>query len=477
MSSRRLPPLTRREALQNLATGFGAVAFTALFGARAGRGFAQEPAALARLGDGGAPFPRRIAKRVIFLYMDGGVSQMDSFDPKPRLAAEDGKPIGMAIPKTQFADVGAVLKSPWEFRQYGASGLWVSDLFPNIARHADDLAVIRSMVSNFSEHTSANYFLHTGNGQQGRPSMGSWVSYGLGTESADLPGFIVLNGGLIPAGGLDNFGSGFLPAEFQGSIFKPGPQAVANLQRRESAERQRHKLDLVQEIDHAALARRGGSAEVEAAIANAETAFRMQASVPRVMNLDGESAETKRAYGLESEYAHTRTYGTQCLLARRLIERGVRFVELTPPNTGHDRWDQHSNLKQGHEDNARAVDQPIGALLADLKTRGLFEDTLVVFGTEFGRTPMAQGRDGRDHNPHGFSVWLAGAGVKGGTVHGSTDEYGYYAVEHPCEIYDLHATMLHLMGVNHREQVFRFDSRDMRLTDVHGKVIQAVVDA
>ena len=409
--------------------------------------------------------------------MDGGVSQMDSFDPKPRLALEDGQPIGMAIPKTQFADVGAVLKSPWEFRQYGASGLWVSDLFPNIARHADDLAVIRSMVSNFSEHTSANYFLHTGNGQQGRPSMGSWVSYGLGTESADLPGFIVLNGGLIPAGGLDNFGSGFLPAEFQGSIFKPGPQAVANLQRRESAERQRHKLDLVQEIDHAALARRGGSAEVEAAIANAETAFRMQASVPRVMNLDGESAETKRAYGLESEYAHTRTYGTQCLLARRLIERGVRFVELTPPNTGHDRWDQHSNLKQGHEDNARAVDQPIGALLADLKTRGLFEDTLVVFGTEFGRTPMAQGRDGRDHNPHGFSVWLAGAGVKGGTVHGSTDEYGYYAVEHPCEIYDLHATMLHLMGVNHREQVFRFDSRDMRLTDVHGRVIREVVNA
>lgn len=465
----RLP--SRREALLRCASGFGALAFTSLFG-RAAR-LSQEP----RLGDGGAPFPRKIAKRVIFLYMDGGVSQVDSFDPKPRLAAEDGQPIKMAIPKTQFNDVGMVLKSPWEFSQHGQSGLWISSLFPHVARHADSLAIVRSMVANFSEHTSANFFLHTGNGQQGRPSMGAWASYGLGTENQDLPGFIVLNGGLIPPGGLDNFGAGFLPASFQGSIFKPGPDPVANLRRQEEAASQRRKLDLARALDRAELERRGESPEIEAAIANAETAFRMQTAVPQVMDLAGESAATKRAYGLESEYEHTRTFGTSCLLARRLIESGVRFVELTPPSTGNDRWDQHSNLKQGHADNARAVDQPIGALLEDLQQRGLWDETLVVFGTEFGRTPMAQGRDGRDHNPHGFSIWLAGAGVKGGTVHGATDDYGYYAVENPVEIYDLHATMLHLMGVNHREQVFRFDSRDMRLTDVHGKVVRPVVDA
>jgi hypothetical protein len=460
------PPLTRREALQRCAMGFGAVAFTGLFGAPGSR--AQEPA---------AGFPRRIAKHVIFLYMDGGVSQVDSFDPKPRLALEDGKPIGMKIPKTQFADVGAVLKSPWEFAQHGQSGLWVSSLFPHVAHHADKLAVIRSMTSKFSEHTSANYFLHTGNGLQGRPSMGAWAAYGLGSENLDLPGFIVINGGLIPPGGLDNFGSGFLPASFQGSVFKPGPQPVANLLPRDESERQRRKLDLARALDRAVQAREGASQEIEAAIANAETAFRMQTTLPQAADLRGESEATKRAYGLEHEYEHTRTFGTSCLLARRLVERGVRFVELTPPHTGHDRWDQHSGLKQGHEDNARAVDQPIGALLADLQERGLLDETLVVFGTEFGRTPMAQGRDGRDHNPFGFSIWLAGAGVRGGTTFGATDDYGYYAVEDPVEIYDLHATMLHLMGVNHKAQTFRFDSRDMRLTDVHGKVVTAVVQA
>lgn len=459
-------PLTRREALRRCGLGFGAVAFAGMFGARGLR--AQEPA---------APFPRKIAKRVIFLYMDGGVSQVDSFDPKPRLDREDGQPIGMKIPKTQFADVGAVLKSPWEFAQHGQSGLWVSSLFPQVARHADKLAVVRSMTSKFSEHTSANYFLHTGNGQQGRPSMGAWAAYGLGTPGADLPGFIAINGGLIPPGGLDNFGAGFLPASFQGSVFKPGRQPVANLRPREEPERQRRKLDLARALDRAGQERAGESPEIEAAIANAEAAFRMQTAVPEAADLRGESEAVRRAYGLEAEYEHTRTFGTSCLLARRLIERGVCFVELTPPNTGNDRWDQHSNLKQGHSDNARAVDQPIGALLEDLEQRGLLDETLVVFGTEFGRTPMAQGRDGRDHNPFGFSIWLAGAGVKGGTVHGATDDYGYYAVEDPCDIHDLHATMLHLMGVNHKELVYRFDSRDMRLTDVHGRVIGAVVNA
>ena len=455
-------PPSRRAFLEQSALGFGALAFALL----EGRPSAQ----------GALTFPRKLARHVVFLYMDGGVSQVDSFDPKPRLAREDGQPIGMAIPKTQFADVGNVLASPWEFAQHGQSGLWVSSLFPHVARHADKLAVLRSMTSKFSEHTSANFFLHTGNGQQGRPSAGAWISYGLGSANRDLPGFVVLNSGLVPPGGLDNFGAGFLPASFQGSMFEPGPVPVANLVPREDPAWQRRKLDLVRLLDRHEQERRGEDATLEAAIANAETAFRMQAAVPELADLAGESAATRAAYGLEHEYEPTRKFGTACLLARRLLERGVRFVELTPPDTGHDRWDQHSNLRAGHADNARAVDQPIGALLDDLAARGLLDDTLVVFATEFGRTPMAQGKDGRDHNPFGFSLWLAGAGVKGGMTYGATDDYGYYAVEHPLEIHDLHATMLHLMGVDHTRQTYRFDSRDMRLTDVHGKVVHAIVE-
>ena len=463
MCAEHRAPSSRRAFLERSALGFGALAFALLEGS---------PRALAL-----ARPPRRIAKRIVFLYMDGGVSQVDSFDPKPRLAREHGQPIGMAIPKTQFADVGKVLKSPWEFAQHGESGLWVSSLFPHVAAHADRLAVIRSMTSKFSEHTSANYFLHTGSGQQGRPSAGAWVAYGLGSLNRDLPSFVVLNSGLVPPGGLDNFGAGFLPASFQGSLFEPGPNLVANLIPREDPAWQQRKLDLVRMLDRREQERRGEDATIEAAIANAETAFRMQSALPELADLARESAATRRAYGLEHEYEPTRRFGTACLLARRLLERGVRFVELTPPDTGHDRWDQHSNLLQGHADNARAVDQPIGALLGDLAERGLLEDTLVVFATEFGRTPMAQGTDGRDHNPFGFSVWLAGAGVKGGLTFGATDEYGYYAIEDPLEIHDLHATMLHLMGVDHTRMTYRFDSRDMRLTDVHGKVAHALVES
>jgi hypothetical protein len=453
---RRRP--SRRAFLERSALGFGALAFALL---------ESTPHARALLRP-----PRKLATRIVFLYMDGGVSQVDSFDPKPRLAAEHGQPIGMAIPKTQFADVGKVLKSPWEFAQHGESGLWVSALFPHVARHADKLAVIRSMTSKFSEHTSANYFLHTGNGQQGRPSAGAWISYGLGSLNANLPGFVVLNSGLIPPGGLDNFGAGFLPASFQGSLFEPGPVPVANLIPREDPAWQRRKLDLVRVLDRKEQERRGESATLEAAIQNAETAFRMQSVVPELADVARESPATRRAYGLEHEYEPTRKFGSACLLARRLLERGVRFVELTPPDTGHDRWDQHSNLVQGHADNARAVDQPIGALLDDLAARGLLDETLVVFATEFGRTPMAQGTDGRDHNPFGFSLWLAGAGVKGGTVHGATDDYGYYAADNKVHIHDFHATLLHALGLDHERLTYRHAGRDFRLTDVEGNVVR-----
>lgn len=462
-------PLSRRELLSRCAAGFGSVALASLL---ADSAHGARPSAAGGVLEKLHHEPA--ARRVIFLYMDGGPSQVDTFDPKPRLDREHGQDIKMKVPATQFNNVGKVLASPWKFRQSGESGVPVSELFPHVARCVDDLAIIRSMVADFSEHTNANYFLHTCHGQQGRPSAGSWVTYGLGSECRDLPGFIVLNGGLIPPGGLDNFNSGFLPATFQGSIFKPGNAPVADLARSESSDAlQRGKLDLLRKLDQGVLERTRDE-EIEAAISNYELAFRMQTAVPQVMDLGQESAATKRLYGLEAEYPATRTFGTLCLLARRLAERGVRFIELTCPNVGHDRWDQHSGLKKGHEDNARTVDQPIAGLLTDLKSRGLLKDTLVLWGGEFGRTPVAQGSDGRDHNPFGFSMWLAGGGIRGGTIHGATDEYGYFAVENKVQMYDLHATMLHLLGIDHRRLTYRFGGRDMRLTDVHGEVVKAV---
>jgi hypothetical protein len=369
-----------------------------------------------------------------------------------------------------------VLKCPWKFHNYGQSGIPVSDLFPHVSRRVDDLAIIRSVVSNFSEHTNANYFLHTGSGLQGRPSHGAWVTYGLGSESQDLPGFVVLNGGLIPPGGMDCFSSGFLPATYQGSLFKPTDTPLANITRSESSSQlQSRKLDLLRELDQGVLGRVGHHDSLEAAIGNYELAFKMQAAVPELMSLDRESPATRQLYGMDDPYPQTRIFGRECLIARRLVERGVRFVELLCPNTGGDRWDQHSSLKRGHENNARAVDRPIAGLLEDLKARGLLDSTLVFWGGEFGRTPMAQGTDGRDHNPYGFTVWMAGGGIKGGTIFGATDDYGYHAVENKVEIHDLHATMLHLLGVDHKRLTYRFGGRDMRLTDVHGEVITGVL--
>jgi hypothetical protein len=338
------------------------------------------------------------------------------------------------------------------------------------------LAIIRSMVSEFSVHTSANYFLHSGNGQQGRPSMGSWATYGLGSECDNLPGFVVLNGGLIPVGGLDNFSNGFLPATYQASIFQPQAEPLANIRPSESRpELQSNKLALLRKLDRQVLDRFEHVDPLESAIANYELAFRMQSSVPELTNIAGESAATRQLYGLDSANGPTRIYALECLLARRLVERGVRFVELTCPNTGNDRWDQHGGLKKGHEENARAVDQPISGLLTDLKSRGLLESTLVVWAGEFGRTPFAQGSDGRDHNPFGFSIWLAGGGIRGGTIYGATDEYGYKVVDGKVTIHDLHATMLYLLGIDHKRLTYRFSGRDMRLTDVYGEVVSGVL--
>jgi hypothetical protein len=467
-------PLTRRALLRQAGTGFGAVAAAALLHRDAAR--AASGSILPAL-----HHPAR-ATSVIFLYMDGGVSQVDSFDPKPRLERDAGKPPHtlFKVDATQFNNVGTILPSPWKFHRYGHSGTPVSDLFPHMGSVVDDLAVVRSMTSEFPEHTNANYFLHTGSGLQGRPSMGAWTTYGLGSENDNLPGYMVINGGLIPPGGLDNFTNGFLPATFQGSIIKPTAAGLANVRPPEaSADRQPAVLDLARRLDRGfATSLTAGAAPpdaLESAIANQELAYRMQTEVPALLDLADETAATKRSYGLEAEYEPTRIFAAECLLARRMVERGVRFVELTCPTTGGDRWDQHTNLRKGHENNARAVDQPIAALIRDLKDRGLLDSTLVVWGGEFGRTPFAQGTDGRDHNPQAYSIWMAGGGVRGGVVVGATDDYGYRVVEKRFTIHDLHATMLHLLGIDHTRLTYRFSGRDMRLTDVAGHLMADVL--
>ena len=466
-------PLTRRQMLSRCASGFGAVALAAL---GLDKAFAiGDPEDLGFAGHG--PHHKVRAKNVIFLYMDGGPSQIDTFDPKPLLDKHNGEDPGALfdVQPTQFNNNGTVLASPWKFKKYGESGIPVSSLFPNVAQCVDELALIRSMVSEFPEHTFANYFLHTGSGLQGRPSMGAWANYGLGSECENLPGFVVLNGGLIPPGGLDCFGNGFLPASYQGSIFKPTGTGLANIRALEKDSVQTKKLALARQLDGFAAEQFGKHDSIESAIRNYELAYEMQMAVPDVMSLSQETAETKKLYGLEADYKPTRIYGAQCLVARRMIEKGVRFVELTCPNVSGDRWDQHSKLKEGHENNARAVDQPIAGLLKDLRRRGLLDETLVVWAGEFGRTPFAQGKDGRDHNQFGFTIWMAGGGVKPGSIYGATDEWGYKAIENRVEIHDLHATMLHLMGVDHKRSTFRFGGRDMRLTDIKGHVVHDVI--
>ena len=472
--------VTRREWLTRSASGFGGVALAAMMAddrARAADSSAANPLAVK------PPHFQATAKSVIFLYMDGGPGQMDTFDPKPRLRAEHGQPIQLPeLPTTVFNITDKVFGSPFEFSQHGDSGLWVSDLFPHVAECADDLCVVNSMVADHSEHTAANYFVHTGSGFQGNPSAGAWVTYGLGSECDNLPGFIVLDSGLIPPGGMDCFGSGFLPASYQGTLFRRGEHPIADIVPREpDPALQVGKLDLIRKLNRGVVQRLGSVSEIEATISNYELAFRMQSAVPELLDLTGETERTRAMYGLDED--DTSEFGRQCLLARRMVERGVRFIELlSPARKGQDRWDQHQRLAEGHRINARATDKPIAALLKDLKARGLLDSTLVYWGGEFGRTPTAQTNDGefgprtgRDHNPFGYTMWLAGGGVKGGIRHGATDEYGYFAVENKVHVHDLHATMLHLLGLDHKRLTYRYSGRDMRLTDVHGEIVHDIL--
>ncbi len=466
------PSLTRKNFLSQAGMGFGAMALSGLI---------QQEECQAQQKNVLLPKPPHFspkAKNVIFLYMDGGPSQVDTFDYKPALKkyhGQDPKSVIGKLAPTQFNSIGKVTQSPFEFKQHGQSGLWMSSLFPHLSEVADDLCVIKSMTSQFEEHTFANYFLHTGSGLQGRPSMGSWFNYGLGSVCSNLPGYVVLNGGLIPPGGLDCFGNGFLPAAYQGSVFNQGSNPVANILSKDKQEVQLKKLDLLKKLDQEDQQRFGSIDAIESRILNYETAYRMQSAVPDLMDISDESEATKNLYGLNASFKNTQSFGRQCLIARRLVERDVRFIQLTCPGGNGDRWDQHSNLKEGHEKNALSVDQGIAGLIKDLKSRGLLDETLIIWSGEFGRTPFAQGSNGRDHNPHGFSLWMCGGGIKRGMSYGDTDEFGYKAVDKRLEIHDLHATMLHLMGINHTKSTYLWSGRDMRLTDVHGHIIHDII--
>jgi Protein of unknown function (DUF1501) len=422
------------------------------------------------------PHFRPRAKNVIFCFMDGGVSHVDSFDPKPKLSELDGKPFTDSKNPTARGN-RQWLGSPWKFQPQGKSGLPISELFPHIATCADELAVIRSMKADLPIHSTGVLFLHTGVNNAGRPSMGSWVSYGLGSENKNLPGFLVLSFGVIPCGGLETFGNGFLPSNHQGTFLMADGTPIDNIAPADRDPRkQRAKIDLIRLQDEEFSRSLGGNDPVESAIRNQEMAFRMQSLVPDVLDLARETEATKRLYGIDSTIPTKRLYGIQCLRARRLVESGVRFVEITcPPGASNGTWDQHGNLKKGHEKNALDTDQGIAALIKDLKQRGLLDSTLIVWAGEFGRTPHSAGRDGRDHHPEGFSVWLAGGGVKGGTIYGATDEMGIHAVSNVCTMHDLHATILHLLGVDHTQLTFRFSGRDFRLTDVHGNVVKEII--
>lgn len=469
-----MPIPNRRQLLKDCAAGFGSVALAALL-AESSRGDSPSTAS-----DPLSPRPPHFeprAKRIIFLFMKGGPSHLDTFDDKPRLRRDNGKPLPFAKPRVQFAETGALLASPWKFRRYGESGIAVSSLFPHVARHVDDLCLIHSLHGTNAAHGGALLKLHTGSDTFVRPSMGSWITYGLGTENQNLPGFVTICPTLAH-GGVRNWGSAFLPASFQGTPLGnasiPSDQARVNYiaNDRLPNDVQRTQLDLLASFNGEHLDRTGPDLALESRLDSFELAFRMQAEMPEVQDLAGESPETRRLYGLEDPI--TENFGRQCLLARRLTERGVRFVQVTHSDSAV-QWDQHSDLKHGHEKNAREVDLPIAGLLTDLKARGLLDDTLVLWGGEFGRTPTAQGTNGRDHNPEGFTMWLAGGGVKPGYRHGATDEYGYYAVEDKVHIHDLHATLLHLLGLDHEALTFRHAGRDFRLTDVAGRVVSEVL--
>lgn len=461
--------MNRRQMLSKSSTGFGFLALQGLIG---------QSQVLA------SPHYTPRAKSVIFCYMSGGVSHVDTFDPKPKLQEMAGKPMPVKVERTQFNNNGNIFPSPFEFQKHGESGIPVSSIFPRTAKMVDEMAVIRSMTSKVNEHAQGNYAIHTGFPFMGHPSAGAWVSYGLGNLNQNLPGFVVLHSGgsVPPHGGVGLYGSGYLPANSQGSVLQVDRnEPIQNIRPRESLSAQRKRLNFQNSFDREFLKESGHNSQVEAAIRNHEIAYKMQAAVPELCDLKGETDATKRLYGLDSPDDQTAAYARQCLLARRLVERGVRFVELScltekiGAGGAANPWDQHGALEKGHAAMAHQVDQPIAGLLQDLKVRGMLDETLVIWAGEFGRTPFSQGSNGRDHNPFGFSIWMAGGGIQGGTIYGETDEFGYHVTENKCDFYDLWATVLHQLGLDHENLTYRHGGRDLRLTDVHGRVLHPIL--
>jgi hypothetical protein len=456
--------LDRRQLLRQAGAGFGSLALAALLADRS-RG---EPAASNPLAPRKPHFKAR-AKRVIFLFMPGGPSQVDTFDPKPTLTRQNGKP----SPKLYLNQKRNLLASPWKFEKKGQSGLEVSELFPHVGSCADRLCVIRSMVGDDPNHPGACLLMNTGERVATRPSLGSWVTYGLGSENQNLPGFLAIGPGPLIEGNRQ-YGAAFLPAAFQGTFVSDLKNPIRNLKNDQvEPERQRRELDVLRRLNELHGEDRQEDNRLNARIEAFELAYRMQSKAPDAFDLSRETELTRGLYGIHQK--ETETFGRQCLLARRLVERGVRFVQLYHTSGGFQPWDQHSDLKGGHAKNALATDRPIAGLLNDLEARGLLDETLVIWGGEFGRTPAAEGANGRDHHPYGFTMWLAGGGVRGGMAYGATDEFGWDAVENPVHVHDLHATILHLLGLDHEKLTYRHGGRDYRLTDVYGNVAKGIL--
>lgn len=473
--------MNRRQLLHQCGAGFASLALSDMI-VRSGL-CADEPAAnslaAASVSNPLLPkpphFPAR-AKRVIFLFMHGGPSHVDTFDYKPELIKHHGQPLPFEKPRIQFAQTGNLLRSPWTFRQYGQSGAWVSDLFPHVGRCVDDITFIKSIHGSNEAHGGALLKMHTGSDTFVRPSMGAWISYGLGTENDSLPSFITISP-TLGHGGVRNFGSAFLPPIHQatriGSAKKRKAEedsVVPNLTNPNiPAELQALQLNFARDLDQLKrpVPHSMADADLDARIESFELAFRMQTEAPEVLEIDSESESTLKLYGIDG--GPTDSFGRQCLLARRLSESGVRFAQ-----SSHAYWDQHSDLKEQHGTLAEQVDRPIAGLLTDLKQRGLLDETLLIWGAEFGRTPTAQGDNGRDHNPHAFTYWMAGGGVKAGFSYGESDEFGFYATQDKVHVHDLHATILHLLGLDHERLTYRYGGRDFRLTDVEGSVVNQI---
>lgn len=464
---------SRRSMLRTTACGFGQVALAAVANRAAfddHTAFAQSPGQSAS----DTPHLPARARRVIFLFMWGGPSHVDLFDPKPTLNAESGKPLAGTSVGIERENMGTVLGSPFRFDQHGDSGVWISELFPHLSKHADRLCVLRSVHTEGSAHGEALLRLHTGQANLVRPSVGAWVSYGLGSENANLPAFVTVS---PPRGhgGVQNYGSAFLPAAHQGMAIGSAELPIAdavvpNLSNPNvGSDLQRKQLDLIQSINAGHLKDASVDRNIEGLIASYETAFRMQSAMPSVLGIEDESESTHDLYGIGQDT--TDNFGRQCLLARKLAERGVRYIQVSTNYT----WDHHQKNEDGHRKESQKVDRPIAGLLTDLARRGLLDDTLVVWGAEFGRTPTAENGDGRGHHPQVFTMWMAGGGVRGGLTYGATDDFGYLPVENGVHMHDLHATLLHLIGLDHKKLTYRYAGRDFRLTDVHGNVVHDII--